>query len=70
VVAFHEAYLRGELVPPPDDYAELILIPAVLNTPWAVYNEYPPAIKLQTRNLLISWLASGQMAIETVNPKG
>jgi hypothetical protein len=48
------------LVTPPDTYLELIVIPAVLHTPWATYNDYPPALQVATKTLLMSWLAGGQ----------
>jgi hypothetical protein len=57
---FHAAYADGRLVTPPDMYLELIVIPAVLHTPWTLFREYPPALQEMTKSLVMSWLAGGQ----------
>lgn len=58
--AFHAAYSHGELVQPPDDYMDLILIPAVLHTSWSEFAGYPLAIQERIRALLMFYLAAGQ----------
>lgn len=60
MTAFHAAYNDGRFVPPPDDYLDLILIPAVLHIDPLVFAEYPPAMALKIRVLAMHYIASGQ----------
>ncbi len=57
---FHAAYARGHIVPIPQEYAEMIIIPAVLHTPWQVYRTYPPAVQAAILAWLPHYLAAGQ----------
>lgn len=59
VDGFYAAYARGEVTSPPDELVELVLVPAVLNTPWAVWLDYPPAVKMLSRRLLMEHIAAG-----------
>jgi hypothetical protein len=43
----------------PDEYADLVLIPAVLHIDPLAFMEYPPAMQYKIRHLLGYWLASG-----------
>ncbi|MCX7851801.1 MAG: hypothetical protein N2383_03355 [Caldilineales bacterium] len=54
------AYAHGRLAPPPDLFLEIIVIPAILHTPWALFRTYPPAVQLATKHWLLTWLAAGQ----------
>jgi|GEM_PF-4928139 len=38
----------------------MILIPAVLHTPWGVFRAYPPAVQAATLAWLSYFLAAGQ----------
>jgi hypothetical protein len=58
--AFHAAYGRGRLVKPPDEYADLILIPAILHIDPLRFAEYPPMLRAKIRGLLTIYLAGGQ----------
>jgi hypothetical protein len=60
VDAFMSAYARGRLETPPDELLELIIIPAVLHTPWTLFRNYPPALQAATKRLVMVWLGGGQ----------
>jgi hypothetical protein len=59
VDAFQAAYRRGQVTTPPDAYMDLILIPSILHIDPVVFMGYPPAIKAQTRNLLMAHIHAG-----------
>ena len=56
-----EALGRGRLVSVPDEYADLILIPAMLHIDPLVFMDYPPAMQYKIRTLLTFHIASGGM---------
>ena len=52
---------RGQLVAPPEEYLDLIVIPAVLHVdPLRLVAEYPPALREALRAWVLHWLAGGQ----------
>ena len=53
---------RGRVYDAPDEYAELVLIPAMLHIDPLSFMEYPPALKLKMRHLLTHYVASGGIA--------
>lgn len=66
VDAFHAAYRHGRLVPAPEDYTDLILIPAILHIDPLTFAQYPPLIQRKMRMLLGRFMAVGQLDIMTV----
>jgi hypothetical protein len=50
------------LVSAPDEYLDLVLIPAMLHIDPLVFMEYPPAMRYQIRTLLMHYIAAGGMA--------
>ena len=50
---------RGRIYSAPDEYAELILVPAMLHIDPMVFMDYPPALKLKMRGLLTHYIAAG-----------
>jgi hypothetical protein len=59
VDAFHAAYATGRIVSAPDEYMDLILIPAILHTPTVTLWAMPPAMQAMTRDLLLRYIAGG-----------
>lgn len=59
VDAFHAGYLRGELTRPPDEYTDMILIPAILHTQSTDFWQLPPLVQEKTRRLLQRYIAAG-----------
>ena len=57
--AFHAAYSTGRIVNPPPLYLELILIPAILHIEPMTFWDYPPAVQLQMRSMLQSYIRGG-----------
>lgn len=58
---FHAGLSRGRLTQPPDEYLDLIVIPAVLHVdPLRLVAEYPPALREALRTWVMYWLAGGQ----------
>ena len=53
---------RGRIYSAPDEYAELILVPAMLHIDPMVFADYPPALKLKMRGLLTHYIAAGGIA--------
>jgi hypothetical protein len=53
---------RGRIVTPPDEYMDLILVPAMLHIDPLVFLDYPPAMRYQIRTLLMHYIAAGGMA--------
>jgi hypothetical protein len=47
-------------VTPPEEYADLILVPAVLHIDPLVFARYPPALRAKVRGWMMYWLAGGQ----------
>lgn len=61
VDGFHAALRRGQLVRPPDEYLDLIVIPAVLHIdPLRLLADYPPVLRETLRVYVMTWLAGGQ----------
>ena len=46
----------------PDEYADLILIPAMLHIDPLTFMDYPPAMQYKLRTLLTFYVASGGMS--------
>lgn len=57
--AFHAAFIRGKIAPAPQEYVELILVPAVLHIDPMVFVAYPPALRARITTLLWSYVAMG-----------
>jgi hypothetical protein len=66
VDAFHSAYKRGRLVAPPQEYADLILVPALLHIDPLVFAQYPPLLKMKMRVLLLRFLGAGQLSVFSI----
>lgn len=49
---------RGRIANIPDEYAELVLIPATLHISPMEFMNYPPALQIKIRHLLMHYLAS------------
>jgi len=43
----------------PDEYADLILVPAMLHIDPIAFMDYPPALRLKLRVLLMHYIAAG-----------
>lgn len=59
VDAFHAAFVRGQIVPAPPEYVELILAPAILHIDPMRFMEYPPAMRMRITNLLWAYIGMG-----------
>lgn len=62
IVGFNEALARGRIVTPPDEYVELILVPALLHIDPLTFMDYPPAVQFKVRQLLMHYIAAGGLA--------
>ena len=58
-MAFHSAYTDGRLVPPPDEYVDLILIPMYLHIDPLRFAEYPEMLRARMRSLLMQAVQGG-----------
>ncbi len=56
---FHAAYKQGRLVPPPHEYMDLILVPAILHIDPLAFDDYPVALKGRIRRLLTIYIREG-----------
>lgn len=59
IVGFNEALARGRIVTPPEEYADLVLVPAILHIDPLMFLDYPPAMQIKIRTLLMYYIASG-----------
>lgn len=59
MAAFHAGYLHGQVTRPPDEYIDLVLIPAILHTPTAHFWTLPWPVQEKTRRLLLQYIAGG-----------
>jgi hypothetical protein len=59
VDAFHAGYQHGQVTTPPTEYADLILVPAILHTPTAQFWELPWIVQEKARRLLKTYIAAG-----------
>lgn len=57
--AFHAAYVRGQIVPAPQEYVELILAPAILHIDPLSFAGYPPALRMRMTTLLWAYIGMG-----------
>ena len=60
VDGFHAALRQGRLVRPPDEYLDVIVIPAVLHIDPLALQNYPPALHAAVRAWVMAWIGSGQ----------
>ena len=59
VEAFHAAYRAGRMVPAPDDYIDMILVPGILHIDPLAFAAYPPLVQAKIRRLLRHYIAAG-----------
>lgn len=59
VDAFHAGYIKGHVTRPPNEYVDLILVPAILHTPTAQFWELPFIVQEKMRGLLMRYIAGG-----------
>lgn len=57
--AFHAAYRRQQLVEPPDEYIDLVLIPRYLHIDPVTFHAYPPLLQERIRHLFMLNLRYG-----------
>jgi hypothetical protein len=60
VDGFFAALRQGRLVRPPDDYLDIIVIPAVLHIDPLRLLDYPPVLRETLRTWVMTWLGGGQ----------
>jgi hypothetical protein len=60
VDGFFAALRQSRLVRPPDEYIDLIVIPAVLHIDPLRLLDYPPVLRETLRAWVMTWLAGGQ----------
>ena len=53
---------RGRVVTVPDEYADLVLVPAMLHIDPMAFMNYPPALKAKIRHLMLHYVAAGGIA--------
>lgn len=59
------------MTPIPEEYADLVVIPAVLHIDPLRFQEYPEALRAKIRILLQHWISHGQgMNIEVIQAHG
>jgi hypothetical protein len=49
-------------VTPPEEYLDLVLIPAMLHIDPLTFMDYPPALAYKLRGLVLHYIATGGMA--------
>lgn len=59
MIGFHEALARGRFVTPPEEYLDLVMIPAMLHIDPLRLMEYPPALLYKLRGLALHYAAAG-----------
>jgi hypothetical protein len=60
VDAFHAAYQRGQIVPMPDEYMDLIVVPQITGVdPLRLVTDYPPFLRAKIRALAMVHIAKG-----------
>ena len=59
VDAFHAGYVRGQVTRPPDEYTDMILIPAILHMRTVEFWALSPIVQEKTRRLLQRYIAAG-----------
>jgi hypothetical protein len=60
VDSFHAAYQRGQIVPMPDDYMDLIILPSITGVdPLRFAMDYPPLLRVKMRQLAMAHIAKG-----------
>lgn len=52
---------RGRVVTAPEEYANLVLVPALLHIDPMVFMSYPPGLQIKMRNLMMHYIAAGGM---------
>lgn len=50
---------HGRLVTVPDEYAELVLVPALLHIDPLAFATYPPALREKMKRLMMHYIAYG-----------
>jgi hypothetical protein len=60
VDGFFAALRQGRLVRPPDEYLDLIVLPAVLHIDPLRLLDYPPVLREVLRTWVLTWLGGGQ----------
>lgn len=50
---------RGRIVSPPDEYLDLVIIPAMLHIDPLAFMAYPPALQYKLRHLVMYHVAAG-----------